>query len=366
MAANDQKTEKPTPKHKKDQKRKGQVVRSPELLSWSSVLAATFLIQATVKLGVSQFRSMFALTGGAIENPDTGVALQLFGKWLWTGLIVLSPLVLGLLVVGVGLNYAQVGWWPSGGLVKPKFSRVSPVGGLKRLFGPTTAFGAFKELVKLTVVGFLAYRAVTGVAPELIDQGRLSVPAITSLTAGAALRFIRQVAILGLVIAAIDYGFQRKRVNKQLMMTKQMIKEEHRQQEGDPLLKQAIRQRQMLISRNRMMAQLPFADVVVVNPTHVAVALRYDTARGGAPRVVAKGAGVVATKIREEAARHRIPMVEDIPLARTIYRLCNLNDEIPAELYDAVARLLAFIYGLKARGVTSEGIHQLAAPLLSV
>jgi flagellar biosynthetic protein FlhB len=115
-----------------------------------------------------------------------------------------------------------------------------------------------------------------------------------------------------------------------------------------------------------MMAAVAHADVVVVNPTHVAVALRYDTAKGGAPRVVAKGAGVVATKIREEAAKHGVPLVEDIPLARTIFRLCDVNDEIPAELYDAVARLLAFIYGLKARGISSAGIHQLAQPLLAV
>ena len=137
-----------------------------------------------------------------------------------------------MLLVGVALNYGQVGWAPSGGLLKPKFSRISPVGGLKRLVSPTTAFGGLKELVKMLVVGYLGYRAIVGVAPELVDKGRLSVPVITSITAGAAMRFVRQIAMLGMVIAAVDYAFQRKRVNKALMMTKQMVKEEHRQQEG--------------------------------------------------------------------------------------------------------------------------------------
>lgn len=365
MARNDDRTEKPTPKHKREQRRKGTIARSPELLSWSSVMASTYLLEATVRLGGSRFRSTWALTGDAISHPNEGVALGMFGKWAVAGLIVLAPLALGLMALGLALNYGQVGWWPSGALLKPKFSRISPASGLKRLFSASTAFDAVKQLVKLLVVGFLAYRAVTGIAPSLIAHGRLSVPAVVSLTAGAALRFIRQIAVLGLVIAATDYAFQRRRTNKMLLMSKQMMKEEHRQSEGDPLVRQAIRSRQMAISRNRMMAAVSHADVVVVNPIHVAVALRYDSAKGGAPRVVAKGQGVIATKIREEAAKHGVPLVEDVPLARTIYRLCKLNDEIPADLYDAVARLLAFIYGLRARGVVSSGIHQLDAPLLS-
>lgn len=363
MAANDDRTEKPTPKHRRDQRKKGVVTRSPELLSWAAVMASTFLVQLTVSMAAGRFRELMDRTAGAIEEASPAGALEVLGRWAVGGLLVCMPLGLGLMGLGLVLNYAQVGWWPSGSLLKPKFSRISPKGGLKRLFGVQTAFGSVKELAKLLVVGYLAYRAVIGVVPALIDSGRLSIPAATSIVASSALALVRQVAALGMVVAAVDYWFQRKQSNKQLLMSRHMMKEEHKQQEGDPLVKQAIRQRQYAISQNRMMAAVAHADVVLVNPTHVAVALRYDSLRGGAPRVVAKGAGVVATKIKERAAEHGIPLVQDIPLARTIYRLCDLNDEIPADLYDAVARLLAFIYGLKARGMTT-GVHNLGVSLL--
>jgi flagellar biosynthetic protein FlhB len=160
------------------------------------------------------------------------------------------------------------------------------------------------------------------------------------------------------VLAAVDYGFQRRRVMGQLRMTKHEVKEEHKENEGDPRLKQAIRSKQLAVSRNRMMAAIVDADVVLVNPTHVAVALKYD-ALLGPPMVIAKGAGVIADKIRERAAEHGIPMVADVPLARTIFRACEIGDAIPADLFDAVARVLAFIFNLKRKGVSTSGIHTL-------
>jgi flagellar biosynthesis protein FlhB len=158
------------------------------------------------------------------------------------------------------------------------------------------------------------------------------------------------------VMAAADYAVVKRRTNKKLRMSKQEIKDEFKLSEGDPHIRAAIRARQIQLSRNRMMAELATADVVVVNPTHVAVGLRYDPAKG-APRVVAKGAGAVAAKIREVATEKRIPMVSDVPLARALYKACELGQEIPPDLYQAVARVLAFVLTLKRRG-SAAGLHR--------
>jgi flagellar biosynthetic protein FlhB len=158
------------------------------------------------------------------------------------------------------------------------------------------------------------------------------------------------------VLAAADYFVVRKKSMKQLKMSKEDIKQEHKQQEGDPHVKGQIRSRQMAMARNRQMADVPKADVVMVNPTHVAVALRYDPAKG-APRVLAKGSGAIATKIRELATEHRIPMVQDVPLARALHAGCEVGQEIPPEFYGAVAKVLAFVMSLKAKGAAS-GTHR--------
>ncbi|NHC16364.1 EscU/YscU/HrcU family type III secretion system export apparatus switch protein, partial [Motilibacter deserti] len=168
---------------------------------------------------------------------------------------------------------------------------------------------------------------------------------------------LRQAAMAGLVLAAADYAVVRHRINKGMRMSKQDIKDEYKQSEGDPHVKAQIRARQMAMSRNRMMADVANADVVLVNPTHIAVALRYDPAKGGAPRVIAKGAGALAAKIRGIADENRIPMVQDVPLARTLYKAVEIGGEVPPDLYNAVARVLAFVLSLKARG-SAAGMHR--------
>jgi flagellar biosynthetic protein FlhB len=175
-----------------------------------------------------------------------------------------------------------------------------------------------------------------------------------SLVAGTAMSLMRDVALAGLAMGLADYAYQRQRINKQLRMTRHEVKQEHRQSEGDPHVKGAIRSRQLAMSRNRMMSAVADADVVLVNPTHVAVALRYQPDRG-APRVVAKGAGSVAARIREEAEKHRVPMVHDVPLARALHKACDLDQEIPAELFTAVAQVLAFVLALRARWTAAAG-----------
>jgi flagellar biosynthetic protein FlhB len=189
-----------------------------------------------------------------------------------------------------------------------------------------------------------------------------SLDELAALTANTAITIIRNVSLAALVVAAADYVVQRRRVMKDISMTKQEVKEEFKQNEGNPEVRQAIRSRQAAISRNRMIGLVAAADVVVVNPTHYSVALKYDAAKG-APQVVAKGAGVLARRIRTEAEKHNVPIVHEPVLTRSLYKVCDIGAFIPVELYEAVAQVLAFVFSLKAKG-KADGYHEMpvAAP----
>jgi flagellar biosynthetic protein FlhB len=256
---------------------------------------------------------------------------------------------------------AQIGFRFNARLLKPKVDRVNPLAGAKRMFGPQSLQELLKNLAKTVVFGLLSWRAIEGFMPLI--SGGVSFPAVVPEVGDHVIRLVRNVALAGLVIGVVEYAVSRRKLNKTLRMTKQEVKDEQRLSEGDPHIKQSIRSRQMRMSRMRMMADVAKADVVVVNPIHVAVALRYEAARG-APRVVAKGAGDVAARIRDTAADAGVPLVEDIPLARTLHRACEIGDEVPAELYEAVARIIAFVFGLRTRTpapARADRIHRVPA-----
>jgi flagellar biosynthesis protein FlhB len=204
-----------------------------------------------------------------------------------------------------------------------------------------------KVLIKSSVVGFLAYGAVQAMMP--LVGGLMPIEVVMSKATNEISNLFVSVSVAGLVMAAADYAMQRRRIGKQIRMSHSEIKQEHKQAEGDPLVKSAIRSRQLAAARNRMVADVATADVLLVNPTHVAVALRYDPEQG-APRVVARGAGAIAAKIREAAAAERVPLVQDVPLARALYRHCEVGQEIPRELWAAVAQVLAFVLSRRNAG----------------
>ncbi|HET7488838.1 MAG TPA: EscU/YscU/HrcU family type III secretion system export apparatus switch protein [Acidimicrobiales bacterium] len=349
-----EKTEKPTPKRKREARRDGRIPKSQDLVAWTSLLAATLAIGWTVRLATGSFRDLFTRIGAAAARPDEAAMTTLLGAAGRAGLVALAPLAGVLLVVGLTGNVAQTGLAVSGKALKPKWSRVSPFSGFKRLLSPASVWEGLKSLLKLVLMAFLTWRHVKAAIPTLFGSGLAPVQEVAGTTARLIFVLARDVCAAGLALAAVDYGMQRRRVNKGLLMSKQEIKEEARQSEGDPHVKGAIRERQRRMSRMRMMADVAKADVVIVNPVHIAVALRYDPARG-APRVVAKGAGTVAARIRAEAEKKDVPIVRDIPLARAIHKVCDLGDEIPADLYEAVARVLAFVFSLRASGMPVFG-----------
>jgi len=355
MADRSQKTEKPTPRKLKEAKRDGQVARSPDVATWLGLLVAIFLMKLTISSTIHLTSSLFAQVGTVIDDPDPAKIVHVLTSGVLKGALAVAPLAFGLLITGVVSSAAQGGVRVSSKSFKPKMDHLNPFKGLKRVFGVRGVWELAKALVKTSLLALLMYQAIRSVLPLVQTGGVVPIGVVLSTTSSALYNFARNAAIVGLVMAGADYAYQLRRYRSSLKMSLQEVKDEFRNSEGDPQIKSAIRSRQMAMRRNRMMAAIADADVVVVNPTHVAVALKYESGRG-APKVVAKGAGVVAARIRAEAEKHRVPMVEDIPLARAIYRVCDLGQEIPHELFVAVARILAFVFSLRRRG-SAAGLH---------
>jgi flagellar biosynthesis protein FlhB len=337
----DGKTEKPTPKKIKDARREGQFPRTPDAATWVMIAAGAALLPMSVRQTYVQVLQLFDRLPALAADPEPARALAVLGALPMAVLRGAAPVCLAALLAAVLATAAQ-GVYPSGKVVKPKFSRMNPKEGLKRMFGAKALWEALKALLKVAVIAVVVIMIGRTLVPDLAASGTLPLPATAARAKSGLETMVWAAAVAGLALALADYFYQRHTVMKQLKMSPKDVKDEYKQSEGDPMLKSAIRQRQMAMSRNRMMTQVAHADVVLVNPTHLAIALKYTRGKG-APRVVAKGAGAVAMKIRELAREARVPVVEDKPLTRTIYRVCELDDEIPEELYLAVAGILAYV-----------------------
>jgi flagellar biosynthetic protein FlhB len=343
------KTEKPTPKKLSDARKKGQVPRSRELSTAAVVLAVliTLLVQgeALMQRVASLFAGYLRAIPSALATPTQALelttgfaaeALWLTAPALFAGFVaaLVSPLLIG-------------GWNLSAEAVSVDFSRANPLTGLKRLFSVNSAVELGKAVLKVVVIAALA------VMLFLHDRERLLalpfLPLHAALGEGASLVMDALLWLGGglVLIALVDVPWQLAHHLKELRMTKQEIKEEMQQSEGKPEVKGRIRQLQQAFAQGRMMEAVPTADVIVTNPTHYAVALKYAAGKDKAPRVVAKGADVIAQQIRELAATHRVPLIEAPPLARALYRSCEIDAEIPGALYQAVAQVLSYVYQLR-------------------
>lgn len=352
-----EKTEKASPQKKKKARKDGQIAHSPELGSWLSLLAASFVIPKVAGSLMSLSQDTMVKVGAIITHPDTNRALLLGRSTVLEAAMATAPLAIVVLVTSIVSSGGQAGIYFAPKLLKPKFSRMNPASGLKRMFGPQGFWQLTKAMLKLAVLTGITYMSVRDLIPALLNSGSRPLASVLETVSGSAMKLVRYGAIAGVVMAFADVAVVRKRTTKQLKMTKQEVKQENKSSEGDPHQKGARRSRALAISRDRMMAELPTADVIILNPTHLAVALRYEPSRG-APRVIAKGADFSAARIREVAEKNRIPMVQDIALARTLYKTCDIGREIPADLYQGVATVLAFVMRLKKKG-SAAGTHRL-------
>ena len=357
-----EKTEDPTPQRLKKARKDGQIPRTQELGTWAGAAAASCLLPILVGNAFDEVGRMFVQVGVVVETPEVEAVTALLGQALNTFVTVALPMAVALMVVGVAASAAQGGVTVSGKPMKPTLKKLNPFPGMKRMFGGHGLWEATKAVIKTAALGTVVV-VTSDRAQQLVSSaGALPLSAITATFTDSAVLMIRVVAVTGLVIAIADYVIVRKRTMTELRMSKYEIQQEHKQSEGDPHVKAQRRATQMAMSRNRMMAEVADADVLLVNPTHVAVALKYEPDRG-APRVVAKGADEVAAKLRAIAAEARVPLVQDVPLARALHASCDLGQEVPAQLFTAVARVLAFVMHLSARGVRG-GFHRpgFAAP----
>jgi flagellar biosynthesis protein FlhB len=347
------KTEPATPKRKEDARKKGQIAISRDLSTAVILLSGVGLLAAMLPVGLQKMTEM-TRQGLTLSFPvafyrDLSIE-QVYEIVIQAGLTVVMlslPVVLGILVMGSGASLLQSGLLWRADAIQLDAQRISPIKGLSRLFSLRSVIELIKGLLKIAIVtgGWHGYDVLQ--IPGLIgfDMGT-----VLGVTGRLALKVGLAVAGAIAVLAGFDYFYQRYEWERSLRMSKEEIKEEHKSAEGDPLIKGRVRTLQRELTKKRMMTAVKTADVVVTNPTHLAVALKYDTTTMGAPVVVAKGAGLVAERIRELARHHGVPVVEQKFVARTLFKLVEIGKEIPNELYRAVAEILAFVY--RARGVT--------------
>ncbi|UCD81772.1 MAG: flagellar biosynthesis protein FlhB [Desulfobacterales bacterium] len=348
--AGQERTEKATGKKREDARRKGQVAISREV---SSVMILLTCLGIFYFAGSWIFWNMSDLISGIYQNlgslsiasitDASALSLRIFYKLL----SVLLPFLLPIAIVGFIANVMQIGFQISTEAMSPKLNKLNPVSGMKRLVSLKSLVEVGKSIIKLLFIGGIAYLMVKGDLkdfPYLVQQ---EVGQIIAFIARVSLKLFFFVCLAMIVLAALDYIYQRWQHEQDLKMTKQEVKDEFKQTYGDPKVKARIRGVQLEMARRRMMEAVPQADVVITNPTHLAIALKFDAREMTAPRVLAKGAGFVAQRIREIAEENQIPIVEEKSLAQALFKMVEIGDYIPVELYRAVAEVLAYVYRLK-------------------
>ena len=344
-----ERTEKATPKRREKAREKGQVARSQEVNSFFVLLVGmTVLLVCAGHFTEELARNTGYLLGQAhFLAPSNlfGVRYLLAGNvqsFFWT----LAPLAGLLLVAAVGANLIQVGLKLTPQAMAFQWSRLNPISGAKRFFQKRTFFDLLKNVLKVGLISLLAGLVIRSLLPQLNATAQLTVPGIVDLARGGFLKL--ELVLLGFMalLALLDWTFQNYQHEEELKMSRQEVKEEYKEYEGDPQIKARIRAVQLEASRRRMLADVPRADVDVTNPTHFAVALKYEAGKA-APVVVAKGADFVAQKIREVAREARVPIVENKPVARALYAEVEVGRPIPENLYQAVAEILAYVYRLR-------------------
>ncbi len=352
----EERNEAPTPKKVKDSRKEGKFGRSPDLGAWVGVAAAVSLMPMMLEGGRDRLVPMYQVLEEVMDHPEPSQVMDALVTGFAVVPVLLAPIAAVTVVVAIATAAAQGGLHLATKAAKPNFKKLNVLKGIKQMVSFTSLWNGLKALLKTTVIGFALWLTVSTLGPSLIAAGSMSLDVITERVAGGLANLIRTAVVAGLALAALDVVVTKRKSLKEIRMTRQEVKDEHKSSEGNPLIKGAIRQKQRAMSRNRMMAAIADADVVMVNPTHVAVALKYESGKG-APTVVAKGAGHIATKIREKAAEHGVPMVADVPLARALHAACEVDQEVPADLYVSVAQVLAFVMALRQRGA-AKGMHR--------
>ena len=346
-----EKTEEPTSKKLSDARKEGKVAKSKEIVNGVSLLG--FFLALRIFLGFAGVRieeifrwiytifpDIVNMKGGLTMQAFMGIFRTLIGKTL----IILMPfLVIGFAADFV-TNLVQVGWKPTLKPLEPKLSKFNPISGFKRIFSKQSIVNLIFAIAKITLVFFIAYTSIKDQAKTLFLLYDISLKASLSLIFQIIVDTGIKISVVYIFLGFADYAYQRWKFKDDMKMTKQEVKDEYKNTEGDPQIKGKQRQRMMESSQRRMMKNVPQAGVVITNPTHIAVAILYDNTKDEAPRVVAKGEDYLAKKIKDLAKDSNVPIVENKPLARALYATVEIDEVIPPELYQAVAEILAVVY----------------------
>lgn len=350
--AHEDRTEKASPKHREQARKKGQVARSSDVGGSLVLAAGLFAISLFGPTVINSTQAAFHEILAEIATPTKATTAAGLHALLEVGLstigLTVGPIAAVCLGAGFLAGAGQVGFRPAPKALALDFKRINPVSGARNLFGPNLLFEALKAVAKVAVVGGVATLVLLPGMSTLASQVGIPPGDLGTIMGRRGMEIAQHATFAYLVIAAIDYAWQRRRTERQLRMTKQEVKDEFRQYGLPAEVKTALRRRQAQAARKRMMAAVPEADVVIANPTHFAVALRYDGSRA-APEVVAKGQDLIALQIRRIAEEHEVPIVVEPPLARALHASCEIGQTIPEELYAAVARVLAFVYRVARR-----------------
>jgi flagellar biosynthetic protein FlhB len=350
--ADPSKTEEATERRKQEARKKGQVAKSMELNS-VVVLFAMFLTLNFAGGWLYSEISTYLKSNLAPQSVITELSESNLGHMLLQHLIfflrMFLPIGLSAVVIAVVVNYLQVGPLFTTETLRPKFSKLNPINGFKRMFSTQGLVDLVKSCLKLIIVLYFAYSTIKSRIFMLVDTPKMDILQTAIFVWTVVFQVALKVCAFLLVLAILDYMYQRWQLRVNLRMTKKEVRDEYKQMEGNPLIKGKIRQRQREIAQRRMMQEVPKADVVITNPTHLAIALKYEPGRMSAPTVIAKGEGYIAQKIKEIAQNNGVVLVENKPLAQAIYKTVDIGEAIPEKLYQAVAEVLAFVYRLKKK-----------------
>jgi len=345
-----EKTEPATPKRREEARQKGQLAISREIPSVTILLTAmgVFAIAGSWMFQrLSTVMHQVFQKAGSIEQLDIPFLTKTMAAMANQVFIILMPLMAAVLVAGVGAYLAQIGFLFTGEPLQPKLSKLNPISGMKRLLSLRSLTELLKALVKVAFIGGVAVLVINSEIEDVPTLVKLDITQIMTFVGRVAFKIIFYACLVLGVLAALDYAFQRWQHEEDLKMTKQEVRDEARQREGDPKVKARIRSVQIEMARRRMMEAVPEATVVVTNPTHLAIALKFEAADMIAPQVVAKGAGHVAQRIKALAKEHNVPVIEQKPLAQALFKAVDIGDFIPSNLYRAVAEILAYVYRIK-------------------
>ncbi|BCB96458.1 flagellar biosynthesis protein FlhB [Dissulfurispira thermophila] len=343
----EERTEQATPRRRQKAREKGEIPRSRELTG----IIPLWVVFLYLSFGGFMFTSLLtylrtSLKRGFEISLNEVSFMDIFKTDIMNAALIMAPFLGTMLFVIVIVHFLQTGFLLSPAPLSPDINRINPLEGIKKFFNLNTVFETVKGVLKVIVLGLIIYFLIKKELmnlPLLVD---MDVQSIMFFSFNQIRRLLLIAAIVLTIFAVADFAYQRWQFERNLRMTKQEIKEEYKEVEGDPRVKARIRSLQREMARKRMMQEVPKADVVITNPTHFAVALKYDSSKMGAPTVVAKGANIIAEKIKEIAVKNNVPVFEDKPLARTLFKL-NIGQEIPETLYRAVATILANVYKLK-------------------